>query len=412
MWFPYGDDTTLDIVEWNDKADGSGKAYSISEVYYLKPESDMELYGQWGEYVLVKFYSGTEGYIFKHYDALEDKTQYQTRYMLSAPKDRKFIISDVFDDPQAFEGNNLVFDGWFTDQSYDEKYRLGDTAVFTEDTEVYAKWKEDNKSDIGEAVVSGVVDKTYNGESHEQELVVKYNGTTLEEGKDYTVNYENNKEPGTAKITISGTGEKFTGTQEVSFSIVDPCGPKLPDKLTGLLKASDGKTYCYKDGVFQKNYTGLYEKSENVYYGLMNGVWVENWNGLYLHSKNGKYYYLQNGVWKRGYVGLYVHSINGKTYYLNNGIWNRDYTGLYQHSVNQKYYYLKNGIWQKGYDGLYVHSKNKWTYYLRNGVWNRVTEWYKHSSNGLTYYIETGLWRGKYKDQKGVQKQSKNVVVP
>ena len=52
------------------------------------------------------------------------------------------------------------------------------------------------------------------------EPVVTYIGTTLENGTDYTVSYQNNDKAGTATVTIKGTGIYY-GTLETSFEVVD-----------------------------------------------------------------------------------------------------------------------------------------------------------------------------------------------
>ncbi|MBR3785452.1 MAG: fibronectin type III domain-containing protein [Firmicutes bacterium] len=49
--------------------------------------------------------------------------------------------------------------------------------------------------------------------------VIKFNGMTLEEGKDFTINYANNVKAGKASATIVGKGN-YTGTRAASFNIV------------------------------------------------------------------------------------------------------------------------------------------------------------------------------------------------
>lgn len=72
--------------------------------------------------------------------------------------------------------------------------------------------------DIGSASVTGITDKTYNGEAQTQTPVVTLNGNTLTAGTDYTVSYKNNTNAGTATVTITGNGN-YTGTQDASFKI-------------------------------------------------------------------------------------------------------------------------------------------------------------------------------------------------
>ena len=50
----------------------------------------------------------------------------------------------------------------------------------------------------------------YTGSACKPKVVVKYNRTTLKNGKDYTVAYSNNVNPGTATVKITGKG-KYSG---------------------------------------------------------------------------------------------------------------------------------------------------------------------------------------------------------
>ena len=72
---------------------------------------------------------------------------------------------------------------------------------------------------IENAVISGLTDRTYNGSEQTQTPVVKLDETTLTEGTDYTVSYENNTNAGTATVIITGTGEKYEGTVSAAFTI-------------------------------------------------------------------------------------------------------------------------------------------------------------------------------------------------
>ena len=58
----------------------------------------------------------------------------------------------------------------------------------------------------------------YDGTLKTPVLTIKYNGVTLERDADYTCEYTNNLELGTATILIAGTG-RFKGTTSVTFSI-------------------------------------------------------------------------------------------------------------------------------------------------------------------------------------------------
>ena len=68
------------------------------------------------------------------------------------------------------------------------------------------------------AIVTGLKDKTYTGSVILQDIDVAWEGAPLEEGRDYTLSYMNNKNAGTASVVISGKG-KFTGSTTKTFKI-------------------------------------------------------------------------------------------------------------------------------------------------------------------------------------------------
>jgi hypothetical protein len=81
--------------------------------------------------------------------------------------------------------------------------------------------------------VSAIADKIYNANSIEPKPTVKYKGKKLKKGKDYSLTYEKNVEPGTAVIKIQGMGA-YKGVKEVTFKI-------LPQEVKGVsIKTSNG----------------------------------------------------------------------------------------------------------------------------------------------------------------------------
>lgn len=75
------------------------------------------------------------------------------------------------------------------------------------------------KTDINTATITGINDVTATGNDITLPIVVTINGKTLVAGTDYTVEYEDNRNPGVASITITGTGS-YTGTIIRSFTIL------------------------------------------------------------------------------------------------------------------------------------------------------------------------------------------------
>ena len=87
------------------------------------------------------------------------------------------------------------------------------------------------KVDIATCEIS-IKNKTYTGKALKPAPVVKYNGTTLTKGTDYTVSYKNNTKVGTATVTVKGKGN-YTGSRKVTF--------KINPKGTTISKVTPGK---------------------------------------------------------------------------------------------------------------------------------------------------------------------------
>lgn len=97
------------------------------------------------------------------------------------------------------------------------------------------------------ATVSKIADKYYAGKAVKPAVTVK----GLTKGTDYTVSYENNNAPGTAKAIIKGKG-KYTGSIEVTFKIkLKRTTAKISSKTLkwGEVPGADGyEIYYSKDG--------------------------------------------------------------------------------------------------------------------------------------------------------------------
>ena len=111
-----------------------------------------------------------------------------------------------------------------------------------------------NKTTIANANVSGVsVSYGYTGKEIKPNISVTVNGDNLSQGTDYTVKYENNKKPGTARITISGKG-KYTGTRITAFEIVDCVSTIVSGKTYQLIPKNNSITaVCSFSGKMTKN---------------------------------------------------------------------------------------------------------------------------------------------------------------
>ena len=82
-------------------------------------------------------------------------------------------------------------------------------------------WFDITECDLAEyGNCSSVKYQIYSGDEQNPEPVVTVQGKRLEKGVDYTVEYENNSEVGTATITVKGIGN-YSGVISTSFEIID-----------------------------------------------------------------------------------------------------------------------------------------------------------------------------------------------
>ena len=92
--------------------------------------------------------------------------------------------------------------------------------------------KPEQTKSIASARVYGVfASYQYTGYQIKPEPIVTLGSTVLKKGRDYTLSYSSNRYPGTATITIKGTGN-YSGTIKETFRIVD---------------SSDDDSYSYSD---------------------------------------------------------------------------------------------------------------------------------------------------------------------
>lgn len=78
-----------------------------------------------------------------------------------------------------------------------------------------------NSIPVSKLTISKIPNQKYTGDSIQPQPTVKYKGSSLVLGEDYTVRYENNLEVGTATVIVKGIGDKYVGTRKVQFKIVE-----------------------------------------------------------------------------------------------------------------------------------------------------------------------------------------------
>lgn len=134
------------------------------------------------------------------------------------------------------------FAGWYRDAEFSlpiTQIVKGSSGNLT----LYAKWEGDTQQPGDEDVKPNVLGNgtvitldydtfSYNGKEQKPEVTVQHNNKTLVLDKDYTVNYNNNLNAGTALVTVTGVNE-YQGTVTKNFTIV-------PAKLVIIAKDKTG----------------------------------------------------------------------------------------------------------------------------------------------------------------------------
>ncbi len=129
-------------------------------------------------------------------------------------------------------------------------------------------------SGIEGVAVHHIPDQEYNGKPQEPDLTITYKGRTLEEDTDYTLDYSNNVDVGTATVTITGVENSgFTGTTEANFNIIacpiSRAAIETPDNVTYTgSEITPGLTITYNGMTLKQNVDYTLSYSENVNAGM------------------------------------------------------------------------------------------------------------------------------------------------
>lgn len=120
----------------------------------------------------------------------------------------------------------------------------------------------------------------YTGKALTPAVTVTYNGTTLVNGTDYVVTYSNNKEPGTATVTVTGQGS-YRGSLSKTFQITALTASYVTTAKINY-RTGPGTKYASKGKVAKG-------KPVEVVFGWYQTVSGQKW---YKVKIGGKYYYM------------------------------------------------------------------------------------------------------------------------
>ncbi len=217
-----------------------------------------------------------------------------------------------------------------------------------------------------------------NGKKQTVEITAKYENVTLKEGRDYTVAYENNVNPGMAKVTVTGIGA-YTGHVSEKFEIV-------PGKVSGLKATNTAASVDLKWNAASgaKKYD-IYKWNHHEW-KLVATVSKTSWSDTSAIKNEGKYAYRVCG--KSGtHVGK---TVKISTYHLNQIV----ISSLKNSAASKMTVKWKHTAHSTGYQIYYSTSsdfKNKKSIKIPED--HHMEKVISKLTKGKTYYVKVRSYR-------------------
>ena len=231
---------------------------------------------------------------------------------------------------------------------------------------------------------------------------VPWQDNPLVEGKDYSVSYDNNRDVGTATISVWPNGNFFDGAKTVEFEIVEGVVPEPEPVVSGTWKGSAGKWwYQYSDGSYLKscwkNIDGArYYFDDNGYakagWAIIDGSWYwfdpsssamkTGWQSI----DGTWYWFADDGAMATGWQQI------DDTWYWFSGS-GAMLTG-WQQSGGAWYYLGGSGAMCTGWQNI----GGTWYWFADSGAmatgWRQIdNQWYCFAGSGA---MQHGCWVGDY----------------
>ena len=151
---------------------------------------------------------------------------------------------------------------------------------------IYWKARDFKNTTDNAVVISNIADQTYTGSLIAPNITVSCNDVELVKNTDYTVSYSNNKNVGTATISITGIGD-YTGTITKNFNIVardisDTTIGSIPNQTYTGNSISALPVITYNGATLTKgtDYTLTYSNNVNVGTGTVTITGKGNFKGI------------------------------------------------------------------------------------------------------------------------------------
>ena len=212
---PTPKDDSKVFVGWSLTSDGE----PITEDGF-KINGDITLYAVWGDACTVTWDANGGFYVEEYYDE-EDYYSYDVYSIQERVGKGKVVNFKNVRTPDTYE-EEKHFSGWALDPA--GKPLSSDSYTITEDITFYAIWDTGTSTPVKEITAENVTlasdTLVYNGEEQKPAVTVAWEGSTLTEGTDYSVEYSSNINAGidTAVVKVAGKGD-YTGEVIKTFSI-------------------------------------------------------------------------------------------------------------------------------------------------------------------------------------------------
>ncbi len=141
--------------------------------------------------------------------------------------------------------SGYYFQGWYTARSGGKKVTSATAVSPQKNHTLYAHWI---KADLTKASIK-VKNCTWNGKAQKPAVTVKWQGMTLKSGKDYTLSYSNNKNPGKGKVTVRGKGVFSRSKSRTVYFTISKATQTITAKNATYKTSDKGRTITLKVSV-------------------------------------------------------------------------------------------------------------------------------------------------------------------
>ena len=215
-----------------------------------------------------KYFTGSKTFYFTIYAKSLSNCTTSTIY------DQTYTGSEITPSVSVYDGNTTLTKDVDYTVSHSSNTNVGTASVTITGignyTGTVTKSFYINKRDLSNFSRTTISDQRYTGSAIKPSISVYDSGKILTNGTDYNVSYENNIEPGTAYVTITGIGN-YTGTITDCFNIIAKDFTKcsltaIPDQIytgsaiTPSVSVYDGSVLLTKG----TDYTTEYSNNKNV----------------------------------------------------------------------------------------------------------------------------------------------------